>query len=65
MMTVPARILPAPSVIFKGNKSAPGHDGAWNISKFKLIDTPALDSFGFVFFVRISNSAMQSSKNGK
>lgn len=36
MMSVPARILPAPSVVFKGNKTAPGQDGAWNISKFKV-----------------------------
>jgi eukaryotic translation initiation factor 2C len=56
MMNVKARVLPAPSVVFKGNKSAPGTDGSWNITKFKLVDTPQLSSFGFVFFVRLSNT---------
>lgn len=63
MMQVKARILRAPNVVFRGNKSAPGHDGAWNINKFKLIDTPELKSFAFIFFVRVQQAEAEAIKD--
>ena len=36
MMTVPARVLPAPKVVFKGNSTLNGSDGAWNLRNQKV-----------------------------
>ncbi|KAI8914093.1 hypothetical protein BC831DRAFT_179551 [Entophlyctis helioformis] len=54
MMEVPARIIPAPKVIFKNNRSLNGEEGAWNLRGMQLISTPILASCSFLFFVRIS-----------
>jgi eukaryotic translation initiation factor 2C len=56
MMTVPARILPAPKVVFEGGRSANGDQGQWNLSSYKLIDAPKLESYGFIFFVPIGQN---------
>lgn len=63
MMTVPARILPAPNVVFKGGKTASGQEGAWNLTKFKLIDAPMLESFAFIFFVKLGHSEAIAIRN--
>ncbi len=36
MMTVPARVLPAPKVVFKNNIKLSGNEGAWRINNTKV-----------------------------
>ncbi|EGF76744.1 hypothetical protein BATDEDRAFT_92312 [Batrachochytrium dendrobatidis JAM81] len=55
MMNIPARILPAPKVIFKNNKSLNGTDGSWNLRGTQLVSAPVLESAAFIFYVRISD----------
>ncbi|KAL2917525.1 hypothetical protein HK105_202806 [Polyrhizophydium stewartii] len=56
MMDVPARVLPAPRVVFAGNRSLGGEEGAWNMRGQKLVEAPTLGSYAFIFYVRISDS---------
>lgn len=68
MMEFKARVLPAPKVVFRGKKTANASDGeasilivgSWNISKYKLVDTPQLDSLAFIFFVRVDSNKAQA-----
>ncbi|KAH9251608.1 hypothetical protein BASA81_010517 [Batrachochytrium salamandrivorans] len=49
MMSVPARILPAPKVVFKGGKAMSGAEGAWNLRGTQLVSAPLLESAAFIF----------------
>ena len=53
MMSVPARVLPSPKVVFRGNSSLNASDGSWNLRNQKLVSSPPISALGFVFFVRI------------
>lgn len=50
MMRVSARQIASPNVVFKGNKTSNGGEGAWNLRDLKLVAAPALRSIAFVFF---------------
>ncbi|KAI8898406.1 Piwi domain-containing protein [Globomyces pollinis-pini] len=56
MAKVNARLLRAPDVTFSNNKRVSGQGGVWNLRDSKLVDTPALYSYAFVFFVQVSSS---------
>ena len=53
MMKIDARRLPAPKVVFAGNATARGDDGAWNMKGHRLIKAPLLSSCAFIFFTRL------------
>ncbi|KAJ2997992.1 hypothetical protein HDV02_004994 [Globomyces sp. JEL0801] len=63
MMDVRARVLPSPKVVFRNNQSANGSDGSWNLRNLKLINSPPLNSFGFIFYVRMSNEEATAIRN--
>jgi eukaryotic translation initiation factor 2C len=53
MMRVNARILPAPQIIFAGNRTQHGMNGVWNLRGVELCSTPTLTSCAVVFFTRL------------
>ncbi|KAI9101129.1 Piwi domain-containing protein [Phlyctochytrium arcticum] len=53
-MTVPARVLPAPNVVFGKGQMASGKDGQWRLGK-SLAKASKIMSYAFVFFVRVSD----------
>ncbi|KAI8906430.1 Piwi domain-containing protein [Gorgonomyces haynaldii] len=54
-MKVPARILPAPDLVFAQNSTLRGADGAWNLRDQRLINGKRLESAAWIFFVRIDS----------
>ncbi|KAJ3271560.1 hypothetical protein HDV01_006522 [Terramyces sp. JEL0728] len=62
MMEIEARVLPAPDVVFKNNKSN-GAEGAWNMNKAKLVSAPLMDSFAFIFFTDIKQNVAYQIKD--
>jgi len=63
LMTIPARVLPAPNVVFAKGKSTSGRDGAWNLKNVTLCSTPTVSSLAFVFFVRVDKSTADEIRN--
>ncbi|KNC96140.1 uncharacterized protein SPPG_08528 [Spizellomyces punctatus DAOM BR117] len=54
-MTIKARVLPAPDVVFGRNQRAKGTEGSWRLGK-ALAKPSTIASYGFVFFSRMQDS---------
>ncbi|KAJ3300746.1 hypothetical protein HK104_006045 [Borealophlyctis nickersoniae] len=59
MLSVPARVLPAPMVVFAPDgqnrpRAVPGTDGFWQLRNQRLAQAVPLVSYAFIFFIRIS-----------
>ncbi|KAI8818718.1 Piwi domain-containing protein [Fimicolochytrium jonesii] len=52
-MTIPARILNAPNVVFGANQAFKGTEGYWRLGK-ALAKPSKINSYAFAFFTRIS-----------
>lgn len=48
LIKVPGRILPVPTVAYKGEKNAEIRNGGWNMSKHKFNTGARLDSWSFL-----------------
>lgn len=53
MMTVNARILPSPQIIFARDRTQNGSSGVWNLRGVELCSTPTLTSCAVVFFTKV------------
>ncbi|KAJ3275401.1 hypothetical protein HDV01_000693 [Terramyces sp. JEL0728] len=63
MMEIQSRILPAPKVLLGDNQALNGQDGSWNMRNQRLVDTPLMDSFAFVFFTKVSSNDAKEVKD--
>lgn len=58
MMTIDARVLPAPKLDF-ARSSIQGAGGVWNLRDHQVVDSPLLESCAFIFFAHTQLSEAQ------
>jgi eukaryotic translation initiation factor 2C len=61
LMKIDARILTAPTVIYRNSKVPDSQSGVWNLRGAKLVNPVVVHSMAFVYFIKATKESAQES----